>query len=107
MAYRTSQFLIDEDEPKQMDPIYLSSEEDTESQYSISYQELRGDNDPQCQTLNQVVVHGNDPTEATQVTFPTNNVNMTTPSPSAANSSKAQLNSHTYNVSPATRIHYS
>ena len=84
----------------------LSSDEDTESQYPMSDQELTGDDDAQCQTLNQFVVHPNDPTDAIPVTNPTYDINMTILSPSATTNSKSQMTKHTHNVSPATTSYY-
>ena len=47
MAEGSSQYMIDEDEPTQTEPIYLSSDDDTETQNPMSNQERTHDNDEQ------------------------------------------------------------
>ena len=49
-------------------PIYLSSDEDPETQYQISDRDLINDQDG-C-WLNQVLIHPNDPTDGVAVTIP-------------------------------------
>ena len=56
-------------EPKQTDPIFLSSDEDTTSEYPMSDEYSSEDNNYQVQTVSQFLVHPNDPTGAAQVTI--------------------------------------
>ena len=103
MADSTTHLWMDADQPMQTERIYLSSDEDTASQYPMSGHELTEDDDGQ--RLNKTVIHPNDPTDAAPVTIPAYDLNMTTFSPSATRS-KAQLSNHKQNVSPTTTSYY-
>ena len=67
-------------------PIYLSSGEDTESQNSLSNQELTNVGD--TQRLNQLVIHASNPTDIAQLSIPTYDINIATLSPSATTESQ-------------------
>ena len=81
LADRKTQFLIDQDEPMQTDPISLSSDEDTEIQYHMSDRDLINDH-AEC-WLNQVLTHPNDPRDTVQTTISSDDVEMPTLSHSA------------------------
>ena len=84
---KTRRVFSDGDEPIQKEPIYLSSDEDTASQYSMSDQELTKDDDVQNKTLNQSVVHPKDPTAAAQFKISNCKVDITNQSSSATTNS--------------------
>ena len=85
---------MDEDEPMQTQLKYLSNDENTASQFPMSDQNLTKNDNTQCQTLNQFVVHPNEPTDAAQITILTYNGNMTNLSPSATINSESQMSMH-------------
>ena len=57
MADSKTQFLMGEDEPTEAEPIYLSSNGHTQSQYPMSDQELIKTDHPQL--LNQLLIYLN------------------------------------------------
>ena len=70
MAEQISHFSMNADTPMQTKVIYLSSDENAESQCSISDQYLpEEDNDTQYQPLHDFEVHPNHPTDVGQVTI--------------------------------------
>ena len=90
MAEQKSELLIEKDEPMQTDPIYFSSNEDFETHYHISGQDLTIDHD-EC-WLNQVLIHPNDPTDVVEVTIPKVDVDKATLSHSATTESQQVKN---------------
>ena len=96
------QFSMDEDEPMQTDPIYLSSKEDTMSKYAMSDDYSAEDNNTQIQTLSQFLEHPNDPTDDAQVTISGYNVEMTHLFSTATINSEPPLSKQTHKVSPAS-----
>ena len=98
MAANSTELMMDKDEPMQTEPIYLSGEENTETQYPMSDQELRNEKDEQW--LNQIVINPNDPTNTVQNTIPTYDVKMPTISSSAT--TESQQSKHKHIVSTAT-----
>ena len=85
---------MDEDNPTQMEPIYLTSEKDTESPNPMSDQELTGDGD--AKLFKQFVIQSNDLTNVAQATNPIYDVNIPPLSPSAT--TELQLSKHKHNV---------
>ena len=63
MAEQRTQFKLDEDSLMQTDPIYLSSDEESTSEYSMSEAYPPKNSNTQIQTLSQFVLHTNDPTD--------------------------------------------
>ena len=102
ITHTSTQFLIDEGEPMQTEPLYLSSDEDSMSEYPMSEQFFPADDDALFQSLNHFVIHPDDPTDAAQVTISSYDNEMTQLSSSATTNLKLQSNKHTQNVSPAT-----
>ena len=102
MVDNITQLVMDEDEPMQAQPIYLSSDEDTETQYLMSGQELTINHDQE--KLNQLVINPNDPTDVAQVRVSTCDVQKPTLSPSAT--TESQLSKNIHNVPQVTEYHY-
>ena len=96
MAEQHSQFLIDEEKPMQKDPIYLCCDEDFETHYHISNENLTNDHD-EC-WLSPVLIHPNDPTDIIEVTIPGVDLDILRLSHSATTNWQQDKNIH--NVSP-------
>ena len=105
MAGETTQVVMDEDETMQPDPIYLSSNEDTASQYTMSDQYLTKDDNTQNETWNQFLVCPNELSDA--VTISTYDTDPTEPSLSMTTNSWSQLTKHLHNVYEATTSYFS
>ena len=92
MAEQHSQFSIDEEEPMQKDPMYLSGDEDSENHYHISDQDLANDHNG-C-WLNLILIHPNDPTDVIEVTIPIVDVDIPPMSHKATTDSQKDKNIH-------------
>ena len=68
----------------------------------MSDEYLLEDDDAQFKSINQFVIHPENPTGTTQVTIASFDVGMTKPFSSATTNMKLQPNKHPHNVSPAT-----
>ena len=80
----------------QTNPNYLSSDEDSQTQYHISDRDLINEHN-KC-WLNQVLIHPNDPTDVVEITIPIVDIDMPTLSHSATTESQPDRNIQ--NVSP-------
>ena len=72
----------------------------------MSDQNFTGGDDVQFQTLYQLVVHPNDPSDGAQVGMFSYAANQTELSPSATTNSGSQQTKQMHNVSPATTSYY-
>ena len=93
---------MDEDEPMQTEAIYMSSDDDSTSEYPMSDQCLSGDDEAQFQSINHFVIHPDDTTDEVEVTIFNYDIKITQLCPSATTNLRLQLNKHTHNVSLTT-----
>ena len=64
MDTNPTQFLMDEDQPMQVEPIYLSGDEHSTSECQMSDQCLQAKADAALQSLKQTAIYPHDPTDA-------------------------------------------
>ena len=102
MTEGSSHYMIDEDEPMQLEPMYLSSDDDTETQNPMSNQERTHDNDEQ--NLNQFVIYLKNPTDTVQIAIPNYDVDIPTLSSSATTESEQSRHKHNVSTTVAKNI---
>ena len=106
MAERTTHSQRDEDEPMQTETVYLSSDEETSSQCSMSDQYLTDDADAQYETMKQLAVYRNETSDTAEITISNHDIDLTEASLSKTTNSRSQPTKNIRNVSVATTSYH-